>query len=121
MTLLMIALGAGVGAPARYFTDRAIQSRHNTEFPWGTLSVNLVASLVLGLLTGAGTHVSANLVLLVSVGFCGALSTFSTFSYEVMRLIQDGGRFHAAANIAVSLLAGVGAAALGWSIGLSIT
>lgn len=121
MTLLMIALGAGVGAPARYLTDRTIQSRHDTGFPWGTLTVNLVASLVFGIVTGAGTHVSTNLVLLISTGFCGALSTFSTFSYETLRLVQDGARFHAAANIAVSLVAGIGAAALGWSIGLSLT
>ena len=117
----MIALGAAVGAPARYLTDRSIQSRHDTDFPWGTLSVNLVASLLLGIMTAAGNHVSANLALLISTGFCGALSTFSTFSYETLRLVQAGARFHALANIAVSLVAGIGAAALGWSIGLSLT
>lgn len=121
MTLLMIALGAGVGAPARYLSDRSVQSRHDTTFPWGTLSVNMVASLVLGIVTGAGAHLNADIALLVGTGFCGALSTFSTFSYETLRLLQDGARFHAFANIAVSLVAGVGAAALGWSIGLSLT
>lgn len=120
MTLLMIALGAGVGAPARYLTDRAIQSRHDTAFPWGTLAVNLVASLLFGIATGAGTHLSTNLALLISTGFCGALSTFSTFSYETLRMVQSGAGFHAAANIGVSLIAGIGAAALGWSIGLSL-
>ena len=121
MTLLMIALGAGLGAPARYLADRAIQSRHETVFPWGTLTVNLVASLVLGVVVGAGTHVAADVTALLGTGFCGALSTYSTFSYETLRLMQDGARFHAAVNVALSLVAGIGAAALGWSIGASLT
>jgi len=120
MTVLMIALGAIVGAPARYLTDRAIQSRHETVFPWGTLTVNLVASLILGVVVGANAHVSPALTALVGTGFCGALSTYSTFSYEVMRLSGEGARFQAVLNVAVSLVAGIGAAALGWSIGAGI-
>jgi len=116
---LMIALGAAVGAPARYLTDRAVQSRHETVLPWGTLSVNLVASLVLGILTGAAAHVSADTAALLGTGFCGTLSTYSTFGYETMRLTQEGARFHAVANVAISLVAGLGAAALGWSVGAS--
>lgn len=120
MTVLMIALGAIVGAPARYLTDRAIQSRHETVFPWGTLTVNLVASLILGVVVGATAHLSPALTALVGTGFCGALSTYSTFSYEVMRLSGEGARFQAVLNVAVSLVAGIGAAALGWSIGSGI-
>lgn len=120
MTVLMIALGAAVGAPARYLTDRALQARHETVFPWGTLTVNVVASLVLGLLTGAGSAIDSNVSLLVGTGFCGALSTYSTFSYETMRLVQDGSRFYAVANVVGSLVGGIGAAAAGWSIGASL-
>lgn len=57
MTLLMVALGAAVGAPARYLTDRVVQSRHESVMPWGTVSVNVVGSLILGGLMGAGTGV----------------------------------------------------------------
>ncbi|MDP9221214.1 MAG: fluoride efflux transporter CrcB [Actinomycetota bacterium] len=121
MTLLMIALGAALGAPARYLSDRAIQSRHETVFPWGTLTVNLVASFVLGIVTGAGSAVNPNLALLIGTGFCGALSTYSTFSYETLRLAQDGARFYAGANVCLSLVAAIGAAALGWSVGVSLT
>lgn len=117
----MIVLGAAVGAPARYLTDRTIQSRHGTVFPWGTLTANVVASLVLGAVTGAGTRISPELGALIGTGFCGALSTYSTFGYETMRLVQDGARFYAAANVAVSLVAGIGAAAFGWSLGMSLT
>lgn len=117
MMVLMIALGAMVGAPVRYLTDRAIQSRHGTVFPWGTLTVNITASLILGVVTGATTHLSPELTALIGTGFCGALSTYSTFSYEVMQLSAEGARFQAALNVAISLTAGIGAAALGWSIG----
>lgn len=117
MMVLMIALGAIVGAPARYLTDRAIQSRHETVFPWGTLTVNITASLILGVVTGATTHLSPELTALIGTGFCGALSTYSTFSYEVMQLSAEGARFQAVLNVAISLTAGIGAAALGWSIG----
>jgi CrcB protein len=121
VTVLMIALGAAVGAPTRYLTDRALQARHETVFPWGTLTVNLVASLLLGFLTGAGTSIDPNVALLLGTGFCGALSTYSTFSFETLRLLEEGARFYALANVAVSLVGGIGAAALGWSIGASLT
>lgn len=120
MIALMIALGAAVGAPARYLTDRAVQARHDTRFPWGTLAVNVVASLILGVLIGAQRHVSAEVEALVGTGFCGALSTFSTFSYETVRLVADRSRFYAVANLLISLVAGLGAAALGWTIGASV-
>lgn len=121
MTMLMIALGAGLGAPLRYLTDRSIQSRHETTFPWGTLTVNIIASLILGIVAGAGTRLNPNVGILIGTGFCGALSTYSTFSYETLRLAQDGTRLYAAANVAVSLIAGIGAAAAGWSLGLSFS
>ena len=113
----MIAFGAMVGAPARYLTDRAIQSRHETAFPWGTLTVNVAASLILGVVVGAAAQLAPAVAALVGTGFCGALSTYSTFSYEVMRLSGEGARFQAMVNVAISVVAGIGAAALGWSIG----
>lgn len=121
MTVLLVALGAVVGAPLRYWTDRLVRARHDTVFPWGTLSVNLVASLILGVLAGAATHVSIEVAALVGTGFCGTLSTYSTFSYENQQLLLDGARFYAALNVALSVVAGIGAAALGWSLGASFT
>jgi CrcB protein len=119
MTVLMIAIGAAIGAPLRYLTDRAVQSRHQTLFPWGTLAVNVIASFVFGLITGYGSGLHPQLAALIGTGFCGALSTYSTFSYETMRLVQGRARFYAAANVAVSLAAGIGAAGFGWTLGLS--
>ena len=116
----MVALGAAVGAPARYLTDRAVQRSHDSQFPWGTLTVNVSASLMIGVLTGLGGHVSAQVGALLGIGFCGALSTFSTFSYETMRLVEDRLFGYALANIALSLGAGLGAATIGWSLAAAI-
>lgn len=111
MTLLLVALGAAIGAPLRYLTDRAVQSRHDSVFPWGTLTVNVAGSLVLGLL--AGLPASGPLAAFLGTGFCGALTTYSTFSYETLRLAQSGARFYAAMNVVASIVAGLGAASLG--------
>ena len=121
MTVLLVALGALVGAPLRYVVDRAVRARHDTMFPWGTLTVNVSASLVLGLLAGAGAQVSTAAAALIGTGFCGALSTYSTFGYENQQLVVTRVRVVLAANVAVSLVAGIGAAALGWSVGLTLS
>jgi fluoride exporter len=115
MTLLMIALGAAVGAPARYLTDRAVQSRHGSVMPWGTLSVNVIGSLILGALTGAGTAVSPGLMALLGTGFCGALTTYSTFSFETWRLIEEESYFAAVANVVVSVAAALVAVVVGYA------
>jgi CrcB protein len=108
---LYVVLGAMVGAPLRYLTDRAVQSRHDSVFPWGTFTVNVTGSLVLGLLTGAVAAGAADsrLQLLLGTGLCGALTTYSTFSYETLRLAQAGARGYAAVNVAASMAAGLGA------------
>ncbi|WP_431679827.1 fluoride efflux transporter CrcB [Kitasatospora sp. KL5] len=118
MTWLLVIAGAAVGAPLRYLTDRAVQSRHDSVFPWGTFTVNVAGCLVLGLLTGAAAagEASTDLRLLLGTGLCGALTTYSTFSYETLRLAQAGARFLAAANVAGSVLAGLGAAYAGTAL-----
>ena len=120
MTWLWVALGAAVGAPGRYLTDRWVQSRHDSVFPWGTLAVNVVASFVLGIVAGAASGVSSAVAALVGTGFCGALSTYSTFSYETLRLLENRARFFAATNVVVALAAGLAAAALGWVVGAAL-
>jgi fluoride exporter len=121
MTALWVALGAAIGAPTRYLTDRAVQGRHDSAFPWGTLTVNMVGSFLLGLLTATSTHVSPAVGAAVGVGFCGALTTYSTFSYDILLLLENRARFYAVANVGVSLLGGFGAVGLGWTLGTSVT
>ncbi|AMW08673.1 chromosome condensation protein CrcB [Streptomyces qaidamensis] len=109
MNWLLVVCGAMVGAPLRYLTDRAVQARHDSVFPWGTLTVNVTGCLLLGLLAGAATH----LQLLLGTGLCGALTTYSTFSYETLRLAETGARLQAALNAAVSVAGGLAAAFAG--------
>ena len=113
--LLLVCAGAAVGAPARYLTDRAVQSRHDSLMPWGTLAVNVIGSLVLGVVTGlAVAHDLPEAVTLgVGTGFCGALTTYSTFSYETLRLL-------AVSNVGVSLVAGLAAALGGYALGTAV-
>jgi CrcB protein len=112
---LLVILGAAVGAPLRYATDRVVQSRHDTGFPWGTFAVNVVGSFVLGVVVGAAA--SPALVALIGTGFCGALTTYSTFGYETVQLAGGGSRLFAVFNALGSVLAGLGAAGLGLAIG----
>ncbi|MFD5141413.1 fluoride efflux transporter CrcB [Streptomyces sp. NPDC058378] len=115
---LLVAIGGVVGAPLRYLTDRAVQARHDTVFPWGTFSVNVVGSLILGILTGAALSGTAGhtVQLLLGTGLCGALTTYSTFSYETLRLAESGAKFFAAANVAASIVAGLGAVFVGFAL-----
>ncbi|MFG2194880.1 fluoride efflux transporter CrcB [Streptomyces sp. NPDC048639] len=115
MNWLLVVAGAVVGAPLRYLVDRAVQARHDSVFPWGTFVVNLAGSLVLGLVTGAvaAGAASGRLQLLLGTGLCGALTTYSTFSYESLRLAERGRAVLAVANAVGSLGAGLGAAWLG--------
>lgn len=122
MSLLLVIAGAAVGAPLRFLSDRAIQAGHDSVFPWGTLTVNVVGSLILGILTGAVTAggASPQVQLAVGTGFCGALTTYSTFSYETLRLLEDDARLFAAANVVASIVTGLGSAFLGVAIGQAI-
>lgn len=116
MTVLLVAVGAAVGAPLRYVVDRLIQSRLGGVFPWGTLTVNVAGSFLFGLVLGLAAQGQADddVVAAVGVGFCGALTTYSTFGYETLRLVEGGATWRAVCNVVVSVLAGVGAAAIGW-------
>lgn len=118
MSWVLVVLGGMTGAVLRYLTDRAVQARHDTVFPWGTFAANATGCLILGVLAGAGAAGAApeQVQLLLGTGLCGALTTYSTFSYETLRLIETGARFLAAANIIVSITAGLGALMLGLAL-----
>lgn len=118
MTVLLVALGAAVGAPTRYLVDRAFRARFGSGFPWGTAAVNVVGCLLLGLVAGSRA-VPAAVVSLVGTGFCGALTTYSTFSWEALRLAEGGPRWRSVAYVLASTTAGLGAAALGWTLSVN--
>ena len=120
MSFVFVALGAAVGAPLRYLVDRAVQGRHDSLFPWGTLTVNVVGSLILGVLVGGANAVPGAVMDLLGTGLCGALTTYSTFGFETIRLLDDRARFYAVANVVASIVAGLGAAFIGIGVAEAI-
>lgn len=119
MTLLLVVLGAAVGAPVRYLTDRFVQTRHTSRLPWGTFVVNVGGSFVLGAL--AASQPDQRLAALIGIGFCGALTTYSTFGYETVRLAEDGAYGHALVNVFGSIAVGLGAAVGGAALVTALT
>lgn len=119
MTVLLVLLGGAVGAPTRYLTDQWVQSRHDTVLPWGTFTVNIVGSLILGFLAGGSADgaLPAWVLTLAGTGFCGALTTFSTFGFETIRLVEAGSWRIAAVNVVGSVAVGLGIFFAGWGIG----
>ena len=116
MIILAVLAGGMIGAPARYLADRIVQARHDSVFPWGTFAINMAGSAVLGFLLGAVRHLGLPPVVfaLLGTGFCGGLTTFSTFGYETLRLLEDGAIGEAGVNVIGSLAVGVLLAWLGF-------
>jgi len=106
---LALAVGlAGVsGAVARYVVDGAVQDRTAGTFPFGTTAVNLVGSVVLGVVTGLAWYhgLGGRAEAVVGIGFCGAFTTWSTVSWETVRLAEEG----VTAQALVHLLGGTAA------------
>jgi CrcB protein len=117
---LAVAAGGLVGAPSRYLLDRAVNGRIQSDLPWGTFVINIIGSFVLGFLTGLtlNGHLSPFAKALLGTGFCSTFTTFSTFTFETLRLLEDGRLLEASANVGVSVLVGLGGAAAGLALGL---
>jgi CrcB protein len=111
MTWLLIAAGAALGAPARYLLDTWVSSRKRNGPPLGTLLINVSGCALLGALLAVSGSVSLTYAA-VGIGFCGAFTTFSTFAWETFALAEDGAPRVAIANVALSLLLGLGAASV---------
>jgi CrcB protein len=105
----------GAGSVLRFLVDRAVATRAGRDFPFGTLIINLSGAVLLGFLTGLA--LSKDQALLAGTAAVGSYTTFSTWMFETERLAEDREAGRAAANVVVSLVLGVGAAALGNWIG----
>lgn len=117
--LLAVGAAAAVGAVARYLLDQYVQYRSPGLFPRGTWLINITGSFVLGMVQGLGARhgLPEQAVAIVGVGFCGAYTTFSTFSYELVHLCEKGQVRNAFLYGASSLAVGLSAAAAGLAIG----
>jgi CrcB protein len=112
VTPLLVAAGALAGAPMRLLATR-LAARAGHDPALGTLAVNVAGSAVLGVLLGLGS-VPAWALALVGTGFCGTLTTFSTFGADVVRLVDERAVARAAVTVAATLVLGLGAAAAGY-------
>lgn len=122
-TLLIVGVGGFFGAIARYLLGGWINDLTRSAFPLGTFVINISGAFILGFfmtLTTERFALNPNLRPLIAIGFLGAYTTFSTFSYETVRLIEDGSFGLALANAGVSLLVGVVAIYAGIFAGRSI-
>lgn len=115
---IAFVIAGAVGAPLRYLLDGAIAERSRGVFPWGTFVVNVTGSFALGLLAGLGLYhgLSPPLRVVVGTGFLGAYTTFSTFTFETVRLVEEGARNEAIRNAVGTLAAGAVAAAAGLAL-----
>jgi len=111
-------IAAAGGAIARYTLDTLISHRVQGAFPWGTFVINVCGSLILGVLTGLTLYhgLGSHPRVVLGTGFCGAFTTFSTFTFETIRLAEEGATTEAALNLSGTLLAGAAAAALGLAL-----
>lgn len=114
-TWLGVAVAGGAGAVLRLLVDGSVTQRFAAGLPYGTLVVNLSGAFVLGLLDGA--VLPEHVALVVGTGLVGAYTTFSTWIFETQRLAEERQLVRAAANLGLSVLAGLAVAALGLWIG----
>jgi fluoride exporter len=112
---LAVGLAGAFGALARYLVGGAVQDRFAGMFPFGTLTVNVVGSLILGVVAGIALHHAgaATTKAVIGTGFCGGLTTWSTAAWETVRLTEEGSPRTAGLFTAVNLAASLLAAGLG--------
>jgi CrcB protein len=118
MVVAGIAIAGALGAPVRYLLDGFLQDRSSGVFPWGTLVVNVTGSFLLGVLSGLALYHAfpSTPRLVLGTGFCGAYTTFSTFTYETVRLVEDGAVGAALRNTITSALVPALAAGAGLAL-----
>lgn len=126
MTYVWIALGGALGSVARYWCTTAIDERLNANFPWGTIGVNVLGSLVIGIVAalaaeGSRAPLSQQAIIFVAVGLCGGFTTFSAFSLQTFAMLRDGLLLRAGGNIALSVALCLVATAAGYLLARQVS
>ncbi len=114
---LLVCLAGAVGTGLRYLISLVTPRIFGATFPWGTLLINIAGSFVLAAVMFLGSQtqvISPTARVALGTGLCGGFTTYSTFNYETMKLLEDRAFGLAAANVAASLLACLAAGYLGW-------
>lgn len=122
MIVLLFLLG-GVGAAARFWVDGAIRARRSDPMPVATMTINVVGSLLIGVLLGlqVGGVLAPDGFAMLATGFCGGFTTFSTAMVEAVRLLQDGDVRRAWGSVALTLVLSVVAASVGVAVTSALT
>lgn len=118
MSALAVAVGAALGAPVRFLVDLVLRGVLGAAFPWGTLVVNAAGSLLLGVLLGL--PLSPQAMAVWGTGFCGALTTYSTFALETVQLAHGGAGRRAVVYVLVSLALGIASAWAGLAVSIAV-
>jgi CrcB protein len=114
--LILIGIGSFAGGIGRYLTQQFVQKHYPSSIPYGTLTANVLGCFVIGLvyaLSSKGNILSPEMRLLLATGVCGGYTTFSSFAYENVNLLQDGEFFYFSLYLILSLVIGLGAVYLG--------
>ena len=125
LTYLWIAIGSALGGMARYACSRAVAQSFGETFPWGTLTVNVSGSLIIGFiaaLSGPDSRliISSDARMFMMVGLCGGFTTFSSFSLQTLELIRNRDFAEAGGNILLSVAACMAAVAIGYIAGAAL-
>ena len=112
MKAIYVALGAGLGASARFLIDSYLKRLHTSWIPLETLLINVSGSFILGVVVNSGTHVA----LIIGTGFAGAFTTWSTLAVEAHALVKTKSHVKAFTYLLLTFVLGIGAAGLGFAI-----
>ncbi len=113
--LIYVIIGSSIGGAARYLSQEFVQKNFPSYIPLSTLSVNVIGSFIIGIIYALAekSKISAEVRILIASGFCGGFTTFSSFAFENIKLLQDGEYFNTALYVLLSLIIGFAAVYLG--------
>lgn len=115
-TLILIGIGGFIGSISRYLTSIYVSKLFDSTFPYGTLTVNFVGSLLIGVIFGFSDRfnwLTPDWRFFLATGFCGGYTTFSTFSYETINLLREGDWYLGFGNVSLSVIICLGATFIG--------
>ncbi|MGH9125211.1 MAG: fluoride efflux transporter CrcB [Acidimicrobiales bacterium] len=117
-----LVVAGAIGAPCRYLLDGLVQDATGSHLPFGTFLINVSGSFLLGVITGAALYHAfpATPKVILGTGFCGAYTTFSTWTFETVRLWQEEAPGPSVINAGLSLLAGLAAAGVGLAVAAAL-
>ena len=122
LAYLWVALGGAIGSVTRFGLDGLITARWGETFPWGTLTINITGSFLIGVFAAYADPdgrvlIAPGIRQFLMIGVCGGYTTFSSFSLETLKRMQDGDWFYAGANIVLSVVLCLIAVWLGYLLG----